>query len=105
MAQINNINTNLPGQSYGNYASFQTAKDLVTAVKGKIQWFPECSTRELVATGFSLGGIKAIYSHYNKADDVTKAVLFNPCVGEWTTQVSTDPQDYRNPWHDERLTE
>ena len=56
-------------------------------------------------TGYSLGGAKGIYSYYHNADLISKAVIFNPWVGEWDSGIRFDPKDKLNPWHDQRLAE
>ena len=99
--------TNEPGSSYEDYASFQTAKDLVGTVKSNIGLFPTnlLVRQKLVITGYSPGGVKAIFSHYYNHAAVSKSIIFNPWVGEWTSGITTDPKDHLIPWHDAHLAE
>ena len=103
LAQINQSNAS--GNSYDDYASFQIAKQLPLTVSGDTAICPVSLGRQIVMTGCSLGGTKGLYSYYHNSDIISKAILFNPWLGEWQSGIRFDPKDQLNPWHDQRLSE
>ena len=103
LAQINQDNAS--GNSYDDYGSFQSAKQLPLTVYADTSICPVHLGRQIIMTGYSLGGAKGIYSYYHNADIISKAIIFNPWVGEWDSGVRFDPKDKLNSWHDQRLSE
>ena len=78
MAQVNP--SNAAGGSYSDYPSFNTAKDLIPTILQDTTIFP--TSRNIVVSGFSLGGTKAIYSHYYNHASIVNTIVFNPWIGE-----------------------
>ena len=85
-----------------NYDSLEDFSSLLTVFDQIKGFMPH---KEIIVTGYSYGGAKAIYLHYNRPDDISKSVVFNPWMGKWASGFTTDPKTYLNPWHLARLGE
>lgn len=103
---LSNANSNV---AYNLVPSFIT---ITTLIDDLTQNSPELfyvgnQNREFILTGFSWGATKALYAHYNKPNEITRTIIFNPFLGKWNTGYSSDPVDnsYLNPWHLARLQE
>ena len=70
LAQINPSNG--IGNSYEDYASFEVAKQLPLSVHVNQVLCPSQLNQPIIMTGYSLGGVKSIYSHYYSSDVIKK---------------------------------
>jgi hypothetical protein len=98
-----NLANNNP--NYDTLVEFTSIPTLIESIKNARLDLFGGSNREFILTGFSLGGTKAIYAHYNAPAYITKTIVFNPFMGKWNTGYGTDPYPYLNPWHIARLQE
>ena len=89
-----NQNTN-----YDTLADFQQILTLIDDIHSI------ANGKDIILTGYSYGGVKAIFCAVEKCDKLLKVVTFNPWVGMWASGFSSNPLNYLNQWYLDKLTE
>lgn len=96
---INALSLATTNTNYNTLQDFQQVLTLIDSV------YEDANGRDIILTGYSYGGVKAIYASVEKYDKLLKTVTFNPWVGKWASGFTNEPTQYLNQWYLDQLQE
>jgi len=85
-----------------NYHTLQDFQEILTLIDSV---YDDANGRDIILTGYSYGGVKAIYASVEKYNKLLKTVTFNPWVGKWASGFTNEPTQYLNQWYLDQLQE